>query len=195
MAAHFHEQVAFYGEQVIINLVNSVTNKKKKYEGQLEDKFRKLIIDLNQVIFAKSLRKGPKKVKKKVPKVDSFPELKLNFGTFWPFLANLKTHFGNSFFPFNLFFLLYSQNDVHYEAFDFHKECSKMRYDRLVLLKDQLAKYSFGYFHKIGSAVGSNQVCFHAKAQIFWEGHKNLKKILHFNWRYLVSKKKLGDFL
>lgn len=96
LAAHFHEQVAFYGEQVIINLVNSVTNKKKKYEGQLEDKFRKLIIDLNQ-------------------------------------------------------------NDVHYEAFDFHKECSKMRYDRLVLLKDQLAKYSFGYFHKIGSAVGSNQ--------------------------------------
>ena len=59
MAAHFHEQVAFYGEQVIINLVNSVTNKKKKYEGQLEDTFRKLIIDLNQVIFAKSLRKGP----------------------------------------------------------------------------------------------------------------------------------------
>ena len=62
LAAHFHEQVAFYGEQVIINLVNSVTNKKKKYEGQLEDTFRKLIIDLNQVIFAKNLRKGPKKV-------------------------------------------------------------------------------------------------------------------------------------
>ena len=100
------------------------------------------------------------------------------FDHFWPFLANLEAQFGNSSFPFNLFFLLYSQNDVHYEAFDFHKECSKMRYDRLVLLKDQLAKYSFGYFHKIGSAVGSNQVRFHAKVQIFWEGHKILKIIL-----------------
>ena len=92
LAAHFHEQVAFYGEQVIINLVNQT-----KYEGRLEEKFRQLVTDLNQ-------------------------------------------------------------NDVHYEAFDFHRECSKMRYERLSLLKDQLANYTFGYFHKVGSAVGSNQV-------------------------------------
>ena len=97
LAAHFHEQVAFYGEQVIINLVNSATNKKKKYEGKLEEKFRNLVTELNQT-------------------------------------------------------------DVHYEGFDFHKECSKMRYERLSLLKDQLANYNFGYFHKVGSTVGSNQV-------------------------------------
>ena len=52
------------------------------------------------------------------------------------------------------------QTDVHYEAFDFHKECSKMRYERLALLRDQLANYNFGYFHKKGSVVGSNQVSF-----------------------------------
>jgi len=33
-----------------------------------------------------------------------------------------------------------------YEFFDFHKECSKMRYDRLSILVDRLAKYDFGYF-------------------------------------------------
>merc|ERR1712223_1103077 len=82
--------------QVIINLVNSATNKKKKYEGKLEEKFRNLVTELNQT-------------------------------------------------------------DVHYEGFDFHKECSKMRYERLSLLKDQLANYNFGYFHKVGSTVGSNQ--------------------------------------
>ena len=43
-AAHFHEQVAFYGEQVIINLVNQ-----KKYEGKLEEKFKGLVNNLNQV--------------------------------------------------------------------------------------------------------------------------------------------------
>ena len=70
LAAHFHEQVAFYGEQVIINLVNQ-----KKYEGKLEEKFKGLVNNLNQT-------------------------------------------------------------DVHYEAFDFHKECSKMRYERLDLLRE-----------------------------------------------------------
>ena len=33
-----------------------------------------------------------------------------------------------------------------YEFFDFHKECSKMRYDRLSILVNRLAKYDFGYF-------------------------------------------------
>ena len=35
-----------------------------------------------------------------------------------------------------------------YEFFDFHKECSKMRYDRLSILVDRLLKYPdlFGYF-------------------------------------------------
>jgi len=44
-------------------------------------------------------------------------------------------------------------NEVHYEAFDFHKECSKMRYDRLSLLSDQLSPYEFGYFHKVSGAT------------------------------------------
>ena len=189
MAAHFHEQVAFYGEQVIINLVNSVTNKKKKYEGQLEDTFRKLIIDLNQVIFAKSLRKGPKKVIKS-PKRWFISGTEAELCHFLTIFGQLEDTIRILIFPFNFFFL-YSQNDVHYEAFDFHKECSKMRYDRLVLLKDQLAKYSFGYFHKIGSVVGSNQVCFHAKVQIFWGSHRNLKKpksddhLSKFDWHGL----------
>ena len=79
LAAHFHEQVAFYGKQVIINLVNQ-----KKYEGKLEEKFKGLVNNLNQT-------------------------------------------------------------DVTYEAFDFHKECSKMGYERLARLRDQLANYNFGY--------------------------------------------------
>ena len=33
-----------------------------------------------------------------------------------------------------------------YEFFDFHKECSKMRYDRLSILVNRMAKYDFGYF-------------------------------------------------
>jgi hypothetical protein len=92
MTAHFHEQSAFYGEQVIINLINQ-----KKYEGVLEQAFRQLTSSLGQA-------------------------------------------------------------DVHYEAFDFHKECSKMRYDRLVLLKDQLSQYAFGYFQKTKGAVNLTQV-------------------------------------
>ena len=169
--------MAFYGEQVIINLVNSVTNKKKKYEGQLEDTFRKLIIDLNQVIFAKSLRKGPKKALKS-PKSWFISGTEAEFCHFLTIFGQLEDTIRKLIFSLWLIwiFVLYSQNDVHYEAFDFHKECSKMRYDRLVLLKDQLAKYSFGYFHKIGSVVGSNQVCFHAKVQIFWGSHRSLKK-------------------
>lgn len=47
-------------------------------------------------------------------------------------------------------------NGVYYEPFDFHKECSKMRYDRLVLLSEQLSTYRFGYFHK-ASAGNSRQ--------------------------------------
>ena len=42
-------------------------------------------------------------------------------------------------------------SDVFYEAFDFHKECSKMRYDRLSLLGEQLSAYRFGYFSKTGA--------------------------------------------
>ena len=47
-----------------------------------------------------------------------------------------------------------AMDEVHYEAFDFHKECSKMRYDRLILLSDQLGSYDFGYFHKPGGGSG-----------------------------------------
>lgn len=45
---------------------------------------------------------------------------------------------------------------LHYEYFDFHKECSKMRYDRLELLMRQLGRYSLGYFHceDIGGSCG-----------------------------------------
>jgi len=35
---------------------------------------------------------------------------------------------------------------VTYEYFDFHRECAKMRYDRLSLLMDQLSKYNMGFF-------------------------------------------------
>jgi len=50
-----------------------------------------------------------------------------------------------------------SQNkDVFYEAFDFHKECSKMRWDRLSILMNRLNPYEeqFQYFHaKQGVAI------------------------------------------
>jgi hypothetical protein len=36
---------------------------------------------------------------------------------------------------------------IHYLAFDFHKECSKMRYERLSILIDQLSKYDLSYFY------------------------------------------------
>ena len=36
-------------------------------------------------------------------------------------------------------------NSIYYEFFDFHKECSKMRYERLSLLMDRLAKYDLSY--------------------------------------------------
>jgi len=41
-----------------------------------------------------------------------------------------------------------SDADLFYEAFDFHKECSKMRYDKLQILMDRLAQYQeqFSYF-------------------------------------------------
>jgi len=41
-----------------------------------------------------------------------------------------------------------SDADLFYEAFDFHKECSKMRYDKLQTLMDRLAQYQeqFSYF-------------------------------------------------
>lgn len=51
-------------------------------------------------------------------------------------------------------------DNVHYEAFDFHKECSKMRYDRLILLRNQISQYVFGYFQKSGSSVSTTQVIF-----------------------------------
>jgi len=40
--------------------------------------------------------------------------------------------------------------NVRYEAFDFHKECSKMRWDRLSILQDRLApeRQQFGFFHQ-----------------------------------------------
>jgi len=39
--------------------------------------------------------------------------------------------------------------DIIYEAFDFHKECSKMRWDRLSILMNRLSQYEekFQYFH------------------------------------------------
>ena len=51
-----------------------------------------------------------------------------------------------------------ARTDVHYEAFDFHRECSKMRYERLNLLRDQLASYDFGFFHRRGSSLLATQV-------------------------------------
>ena len=41
-----------------------------------------------------------------------------------------------------------SDADLFYEAFDFHKECNKMRYDKLQTLMDRLAQYQeqFSYF-------------------------------------------------
>merc|ERR1719384_276471 len=51
-----------------------------------------------------------------------------------------------------------NDKDVHYEAFDFHRECSKMRYDRLSILMDRLAQFQeqFSYFHlsREGSVLG-----------------------------------------
>merc|ERR1712025_765811 len=51
-----------------------------------------------------------------------------------------------------------SDADVFYEAFDFHKECSKMRYDKLQILMDRLAQYQeqFSYFvlSREGSVLG-----------------------------------------
>ena len=48
--------------------------------------------------------------------------------------------------------------DLFYEAFDFHKECSKMRYDKLQILMDRLAQYQeqFSYFvlSREGSVLG-----------------------------------------
>ncbi|KAJ1827883.1 Phosphoinositide phosphatase sac1 [Coemansia sp. RSA 2599] len=42
----------------------------------------------------------------------------------------------------------FSSPQYHYTHFDFHKECSKMRWDRLSILMDELAEYNarFGYF-------------------------------------------------
>ena len=40
-----------------------------------------------------------------------------------------------------------------YEYFDFHKECSKMRYDRLSILVNRMAKYDFGYLAVEGEAA------------------------------------------
>lgn len=42
-----------------------------------------------------------------------------------------------------------NNQDVYYEAFDFHKECAKMRWDRLSILMDRLAQYEeqFEYYH------------------------------------------------
>ena len=51
-AAHFHEQVALYGEQVIINLVDQ-----NKYEGKLEEKFKGLVNNLNQVQISQGFAK------------------------------------------------------------------------------------------------------------------------------------------
>ncbi len=80
MSAHFGEQKAFYGEQVLVNLINQT-----KYEGELERLFGDLVAAV---------------------KVDG----------------------------------------VHYEPFDFHRECKSMRYDRLQLLVDKLSQYNFGYY-------------------------------------------------
>ena len=42
---------------------------------------------------------------------------------------------------------------ICYEFFDFHKECAKMRYDRLSLLMDQLSRHRFGYFGYCKSTI------------------------------------------
>ena len=75
-------------------------------------------------------------------------------------LINQKKYEGQLEQTFRKFVADLAINDVHYEAFDFHKECSKMRYDNLILLKTrQLDRYNFGSFLKRGeSSVISNQV-------------------------------------
>jgi len=80
---HFQAQVALYGMQVMVNLVDQ-----KKAEGRLEASLKQIHSQVNN-------------------------------------------------------------KDVFYEAFDFHKECSKMRWDRLSILMDRLAQYEeqFQYFH------------------------------------------------
>ncbi|KAG9031598.1 hypothetical protein FRB95_002527 [Tulasnella sp. JGI-2019a] len=44
----------------------------------------------------------------------------------------------------------FGEDRVQYQFFDFHKECSKMRFDRVSLLVDQIepALYEGGYFHQ-----------------------------------------------
>ena len=47
------------------------------------------------------------------------------------------------------------QQGVYYEAFDFHAECSKMRWDRLSILMDRLAKYQEAFSYFLQSPDGS----------------------------------------
>ena len=83
-AAHFREQIQYYGEQVIVNLINHT-----KAEGVLQRAFQSLTKE-----------------------------------------SDIK--------------------EVHYEAFDFHKECSNLRWGNLKHLISRLspALEKFGYFHK-----------------------------------------------
>uniref|UniRef100_A0A1A9ZB97 Phosphatidylinositol-3-phosphatase SAC1 n=1 Tax=Glossina pallidipes TaxID=7398 RepID=A0A1A9ZB97_GLOPL len=84
---HFEEQIALYGQQVLVNLVNQTGS-----EGELESFFRSLL----------------------------------------QLLKNSK---------------------LRYEAFDFHAECKKVRYDRLTILIDRLAheQDQFSEFHLVNS--------------------------------------------
>ncbi|XP_059158724.1 phosphatidylinositol-3-phosphatase SAC1-like isoform X2 [Physella acuta] len=49
--------------------------------------------------------------------------------------------------------------NIRYEPFDFHKECKKMRWDRLSILMDRLQqdRVKFGYFLQIGKKVSLTQ--------------------------------------
>lgn len=47
---------------------------------------------------------------------------------------------------------------VQYVAFDFHKECSKMRWHRLSILMDKISldQDSYGYFMQVGLGLSVN---------------------------------------
>ena len=73
-------------------------------------------------------------------------------------LINQKTYEGMLEQTFRDLVAKVALQGVNYEAFDFHKECSKMRYDRLSLLSEQLSNYKFGYFLKTRESVLQKQV-------------------------------------
>ncbi|KAG8993274.1 hypothetical protein FRB90_000734 [Tulasnella sp. 427] len=95
---HFQGQVALYGKQLLVNLVNS-----KGREKAVKDEYERKVAELTK-------------------------------GT-----TGAET----------------MKDDLKYVYFDFHKECSKMRFDRIEILVDQLVPdlKDAGYFHQSISSV------------------------------------------